>query len=142
MNKKHNPPVTLHIGSASILLIFVVMCLICFAALSLLSASADHKLSNKLLDRQNAYNKARSEAETQLNVIDETLYELYKESDSEAAYYEQAGRSINFIKYVSDTQVLSVELEVLYPVQAGDPFYKIKSYNIENISNLTSEDTE
>ena len=36
----------MNIGSASILLVFVILCLVSFAVLSIVSANADSKLSN------------------------------------------------------------------------------------------------
>lgn len=50
-----------HIGSASIMLIFTVLTMVSFAALSLSSSRADYNLSKKLLDRQQAYTKASHE---------------------------------------------------------------------------------
>ena len=37
---------SMNIGSASILLVFVILCLVSFAVLSIVSANADSKLSN------------------------------------------------------------------------------------------------
>lgn len=50
-----------HIGSASIMLIFTVLSMVSFAALSLSSSKADYNLSKKLVDRQDAYMKASHE---------------------------------------------------------------------------------
>ncbi|MCR5404377.1 MAG: hypothetical protein K6E91_11255 [Butyrivibrio sp.] len=50
-----------HIGSASIMLIFTVLTMVSFAALSLSSSKADYNLSQKLLDRQQAYTRASHE---------------------------------------------------------------------------------
>ena len=47
-----------HVGSASILLIFTVLSLISFAALTMASSKADHNLSNNLAQRQDAYYEA------------------------------------------------------------------------------------
>lgn len=50
-----------HIGSASIMLIFTVLTMVSFAALSLSSSRADYNLSMKLMDRQDAYMRASHE---------------------------------------------------------------------------------
>ena len=42
------------IGSSSLLVIFVILCLVSFATLSIVSANADYKLSKKVLDRTSA----------------------------------------------------------------------------------------
>ena len=41
----------MNIGSASILLVFVILCLVSFAVLSIVSANADSKLSARVLER-------------------------------------------------------------------------------------------
>ena len=48
----------INIGTASILLVFSVLCLISFATLTLVNAKADYTLSKNLSDRQLAYYKA------------------------------------------------------------------------------------
>ena len=45
-------------GSASILLIFTVLSLVSFSALTLVNSKADYNLSNKLAQRQEAYYRA------------------------------------------------------------------------------------
>ena len=64
MDKKKNFP--MNIGLSSILLIFVVLCLVSFSILSIVSANADKKLSLKVLNRSIAYYNACNEAETTL----------------------------------------------------------------------------
>lgn len=46
------------VGSASILLIFTVLCLISFATLTLVNSKADYNLSKNLASRQKAYYEA------------------------------------------------------------------------------------
>lgn len=46
------------VGSASILLIFTVLCLISFATLTLVNSKADYNLSKNLAARQKAYYEA------------------------------------------------------------------------------------
>lgn len=55
-----------NIGTSSIMIIIVTLTLICFAGLSLSSASADYKLCKKLSDRTAAYYEATSKAYTEL----------------------------------------------------------------------------
>ena len=55
-----------HIGTSSILLIFVVLCFVSFAALSLISSNADYVLSKKVADRTKAYYVACNEAGKQM----------------------------------------------------------------------------
>lgn len=53
--KKEKRSFGLSIGSSSILMVFVVLCLTTFATLSLVSANADYKLSRKTADAAAAY---------------------------------------------------------------------------------------
>ena len=48
----------INIGTASILLVFSVLCLISFATLTLVNAKADYTLSKNLSDRQLVYYRA------------------------------------------------------------------------------------
>ena len=52
----------LNIGVSSILVIVVILCLVCFAGLSVASANADYQLSVKLSERTEAYYNACSDA--------------------------------------------------------------------------------
>ena len=52
MNKKR--PMAFNIGTSSILIVFVLLCLATFAALSLVSANADYRLSTALAERTTA----------------------------------------------------------------------------------------
>ena len=44
-----------NVGSSSILLIFILLCLVSFAALSIVSANAHIKLSDKVVSRTTSY---------------------------------------------------------------------------------------
>lgn len=69
MNKRFR----VHIGASSILIIFVLLCLVTFAMLSLVSANADYKLSEKTAQSVTCYYQADAQAETQLTLIEEAL---------------------------------------------------------------------
>ena len=60
-NKKH-PPVV-NIGSSSLLVIFLVLCLVTFATLSLSSARSDYNISRRLAERKTESYAASSQAE-------------------------------------------------------------------------------
>ena len=62
----------LNIGLSSILVIIVILCLVCFAGLSVASSNADISLTRKLGDRTSAYYEASSAAY-------KALYEAKKE---------------------------------------------------------------
>ena len=48
----------MNIGSASILLVFVILCLVSFAVLSIVSANADSRGSTPVFGRTTAYHDA------------------------------------------------------------------------------------
>ena len=52
---KKKTRIGLNIGTSSILLVFVLLCMVTFAVLSFVSANADYKLSRSLGDRTAAY---------------------------------------------------------------------------------------
>lgn len=118
------------IGSSSILVIFVILCLVSFAALSIVSANADFKLSKKVLDRTTAYYEASNQAEAALARLDETLSAVYATSASEEAYFETAGHCKSFVIPLSDLQALEVVVSIEYPRSSADAFYSIKSWQV------------
>lgn len=134
MNKKKHS-FGINIGSASILLIFVLLCLISFAALSIVSANADSKLTAKVLERTNAYYEACNEAETSLAEIDKTLIRVYLASESADDYFVSVGHSKSFNIAISELQTLVVQIEILYPTRDEDTFYRITKWQV-----VTDED--
>ena len=65
-------------GFSSILLTFVMLCIVTFSALSLLTANADYKLSKKVADKTTAYYQAEEKAYLLLQKIDQDLAHAYK----------------------------------------------------------------
>lgn len=128
MNKKKNFGV--NIGSASILLIFVILCLVSFAVLSIVSANADNKLTQKVLDRSTAYYEACNNAEASLATVDDTLRNVYSSSADADSYFQMVGHSKSYAIPISDLQTLQVTIEILYPTQDDDPFYHITSWQV------------
>ncbi|MBR5360791.1 MAG: hypothetical protein IK123_07875 [Lachnospiraceae bacterium] len=73
MNRRSS--IGLNIGLSSILVIIVILCLVCFAGLSVTSSNADKQLTNKLSARGSSYYAASSAAYR-------AIYEAKKESSS------------------------------------------------------------
>ena len=86
--KKKNFSIT-NIGTVSLLMIFIILCMVTFAALSLSSAAADHRFSQKMADHSKEYYKASGQAETKLAEIDHILDIAYKGAESDDDYYQQ-----------------------------------------------------
>jgi len=97
----------IHVGISSILLIVVILALVCFAGLSLISASADYRLSQKLASRTTAYFDALSHANRDLAALNPAKI---KESSTDSLIYTYP---------ISDAQSLMVSVA---PANEGDSF--------------------
>jgi hypothetical protein len=134
---------SLHPGVSILILLFLILGLVSFGALSLSTASADKKLSDKASVQTVSYYAARNEEQQWLCDEDQVFrsaYETRKKStasadDASDAYFQAAGASgqdhiIRRTFAVGSTQVLSCELEVLLPESGDGPFYRIRSEKI------------
>lgn len=126
----------MNIGSASILLVFVILCLVSFAVLSIVSANADNKLSARVLERTSAYYAACNQAEQSLAGMDNTLRRIYASSDNEDAYFASVGHGKSYVIPISDLQSLQVTIDILYPQADDDSFYRITAWQILNTEEL------
>ncbi len=126
----------MNIGSASILLVFVILCLISFSVLSIVSANADSKLSGRVLERTTAYYNACNQAEQSLAGMDKTLQRIYASSESKEAYFTSVGHGKSYVIPISDLQSLQVTIEILYPVFPEDTFYRITAWQVLNTDEL------
>lgn len=129
----------INIGSSSILMIFVVLCLVCFAALSLVSANSDYQLSKKFADKTKAYYKASNMAEESISSIDSDMSKKIKEMD-EQTFLSTYGNSISFYIKVTDQQSLFVELQPRFPSSDVESKYIIKNYLIETINPIPPDE--
>ncbi len=140
--KKNRIRMGANVGSSSILLIFVILCLISFATLSLVSANADWKLNRKIMDRTTSYYNACNQAEAQIAELDRQCREAYLASSSEAGYFAAVeDLKSRFAVPISDTQQLEVEVGFLYPQEEEDPFYRITSWKVSNIQDFEYHST-
>lgn len=136
MNRKHE--FTMNIGLPSIMLIFVVLCLVSFGVLSLVSANADRKLSQKVLERTEAYYHACNQAEEMLSEVDSRLRYAYQHSPNREVYVESiASLPTSYTYEISDIQYLTVSLSYLYPDSNREPLYQIMSWKV-----VTKEDLD
>ena len=74
-----------HIGSSSLLVVFLTLCLSTFAVLSLSSAKSDYTFSERLAEHKTSYYEALTKAEIIVSKIDTLLYETAKANDSDAS---------------------------------------------------------
>ena len=73
-----------NIGASSLLVIFLILCLVTFAILTLASAKSDADFAEKLADRKTAYYEACNNAENILDEIDAILADAWQPSGSNA----------------------------------------------------------
>ena len=129
------------VGSSSILVIFVILCLVSFATLSIVSANADYKLSSKVLNRSTAYYEASNQAEQSLAELDKTLQNVYKNSSSEDEYFDTVGESKCFAIPISDLQTLEITIQIKYPQSDEDTYYEITSWQVVVTGDLDYDST-
>ncbi len=129
-----------NIGSSSILLIFVILCLVSFAVLSIVSAQTDYKLSCKLAERTTKYYEANNQVESYLQDLESSLAKIYEDSASAEEYFALAGHDTTFSIPLSEQQMLNVRLTILYP-EDGNGYYEINTWQVETQDTLELDDT-
>ena len=87
--KKKKRSFGISIGSSSILVVFVVLCLTTFATLSLVSANADYRLSRKTADAAAAYYALDAAGEELLSDLAAVLEKARPELEADEAAYRQ-----------------------------------------------------
>jgi len=130
MGNKQQTPV-IHVGASSLLVVFLVLCLVTFAALSLITAKNDTSYSHRAAERKTAFYTACNEAEQMLDVIDARLDAEGMDADlSDLGVTREDGR-LSFTVPLSDIQVISVDLEL---TPDGDRYYEIIAYQIVTVA--------
>jgi len=145
---KKNRASFINIGFSSIVMVFIMICLVTFATLSVLTAHSDYRLSKKLADKTTAYYQADAIARDTLAIIDENLYNLYISSSSVNDFYGSIAKQTVFpempanvrnitientqepvvISYtvpISEVQTLYVSLKINYPTADSECFTTI-----------------
>lgn len=119
----------INVGSSSIMLIFVVLCLVSFSVLAISSAQADRSLSQRLESRTNTYYEAREKIEEDLAAFTDTLPEILHQSGSETEYFSQVGNEKVISYPLSEHQNLEASVTLLYPPRDG-AYYRIESFRV------------
>lgn len=124
-SKKKGPRIGLNIGASSILVVFVILCLVTFSVLSLVSANADYKLSKKVADRTLAYYDAVCQAEVRL---------------SELGSIQRTAETLeDFYIPISDSQ--SIHCIAKFPYKGSGSRMEILSFRVDNTENWEQDDT-
>lgn len=108
MNRSEKPPSVISTGTASLVLIFVMLCMLTFSVLSLVSAQADLRLSRKSAERTRAYYAAENAANDILIDILAARKRGLEADAVEGVYLTESGCAYEVP--LGEDQVLSVEL--------------------------------
>ena len=130
------------IGITSLVLIFVMLCLLTFSVLSLVTARADLRLSQKNAERTSAYYDAENRAnDVLLSVI--SCIEEYKDGPDASVFYQKlrerldgqngilftGADSLEYEILLDKEQLLSVSLEISYETYDDGSHYRILAWN-------------
>ena len=161
MNKKRK--FSINIGFSSILMVFIMICLVTFSTLTLLTSHSDYRLSQKMADKTIAYYEADTKAKNTASMIDQYLASLYENSADASAYYnginaelikgelpdkvysflvtyENEFPVISYQVMGSSVQSLLVSLEVHYPPNKEESFYRITQWQTKTSNAPVEED--
>lgn len=140
MTKKKENRSFSNFGFSTILLSFVMICVVTFSALALVTANSDYKLSKKVAAKTSAYYTAQETAYERLNTLDELFINCYMASTDEEAYFGRIeAHSKNYGTFlvsdgeyyllfeepIAEDQHLSVKLRIKYPETDSDTFFEI-----------------
>ena len=144
MEKKHSGGI--NIGTSSILVTFVLLALVTFAALSYISARSDYVLSKEAADRTASYYDANRMAEIYLANIEALLSKHMNETSNEKEYIdgvdalfsdnekievetdENGNKKLSYTIAVTSGQNLNVTLAVHYPDAEDDSLFKVDKW--------------
>ena len=122
----------------SFIVIFVILCLMTFAILSLSSAKSNAQSVENSINHTKQYYLLSSQGEKTLETIDNYLYQYYQSSTNSDDYFTHIQSLTQIIPDSSIHQhlltytlqdqenTLYVEIEILYP---GSQLYQIKTWN-------------
>lgn len=156
MEKKKQPVVTM--GTSSILVIFIILCLVTFAMLSLASSKASLTYAEKIAGRTSDYYTACNQGEELLAEIQTALTEIPAEAP--AQYYRDAYKALQHIEGVraelpepsqapvisyqipvNEDFILDCRLEVTFPRQLQDPLCRIISWKEVSVKDWKPDDS-
>ena len=150
MKKDKQQSSFVNIGSSSLLIVFLLLCLETFSILSLTSAKSDYTLSERLAEHKNQYYEASSKAESVLDKVDATLEETAVQKKEEyikaitkkfdktqvdgitlSCSLQEEELIISYQVPAGEKQILNVEL-VVTDYQNHENYYKIQKWQINS----------
>lgn len=145
MNRRTN--VSVGMGGTLVVIVFVVLCLMIFAALSFTTAYSDLKLSNKAQEITADYYYIHGKAEEKLAEISEVLHGIDTGGDKTAIFrklpqidgvqVDEENSKVSYEAAGQKNQKISVTLNIVYEDRV---YYEIESWNLSNIELPVYED--
>ncbi len=102
-----------NIGTSSLILIFIILCLTIFGLLSLSSAGSDWNLARKNAQSIKGYYEADGQAVEFTAMVEEQLWECAQAASSEEAYWHLVEERLGQY-YHEETGTIETDLEMLY----------------------------
>lgn len=123
-------------GFSTILLAFVMICIVTFSTLTLVTANSDYKLSKKVAQKSTDYAKASGILYEKMRILDEECALAYQESTNENDYYSHftldQQHCILYEESINQTQTLQLKLQIHYPSEDNAQFLIIREWKIIN----------
>lgn len=127
MNKNYR--FGMNIGSASLVLIFAVLCLTLFATLTLLSAKNEMNLTNKYSESVTQYYSSDSKAEENLQIIQDILSSADKTNTDKTSYIIDQCKKYNFTYVQKNNKIYITFNENINTQQVLHVTVKVNSIN-------------
>ncbi len=145
-------------GFTTVLIVFVMICIVTFSALAYLTAASDYRLSKKVADRTTDYYQAEEKAYLVLGEIDSALTGVYGHRMKKDTYLKKSRQALDeyakdhsvslliqdkdtlTVSYrieVSPQEELIVTLKVCYPPEAEGACLKLTGW--QTITELQQE---
>lgn len=138
-----------NVGTSSVLVSFVLLCMVSFAALTYLSAHSDYNLSQQTAQRTTEYYEANRMAELYMANIEGLLSKSLKSCNNAGDYYssvpelfsdndsilvsEEESRdnpvTLSYTVPINESLELSVTLKAHYPDEEDPSLFSIESWN-------------
>ena len=155
MKQKHSFFVT--VGIPSLFLIFSVLVLSVLALLTLGSSRSSLNTAQHSLEQTENYYAACTKATETISQLRSSAAQFTAESASEAEYFsrikeladtqgtltwDSVRHTLSFSEKISDTQQLSVAVEIFYPTEKSSPTFNILQWNTELTHSWTPDNSQ
>ena len=151
-----------NIGASSLLVIFLILCLVTFAILTLTSAKSDADFAEKLAHHKTNYYAACNTAESTLDEIDAVLADAWQLSDTAAVFTEietqvtaldsreqlqfsmdftQSEPTVSYAVAIDDKQNLCVTLTLAAAPAKGEAYYRISQWQVQSSGEWNGDQT-